>query len=93
MEEFKTKGVVKKISELIQIRRTQKPDLYKKILEIQLKDSSIFYGEIRNASLKLLEREGISENDLVELSFYFQSNKKNDNYFNNIIIKKIQKCK
>lgn len=82
---------VTEIGELDQIRRTTKPDLYKRILRLETSDAQVLYAEIRNAALKVLDREGIIEGTIVEVSISFQGSMKGDKRYNNILITSIKR--
>lgn len=82
---------VKQIDELIQIRRTTKPDMYKRVLTLETSDGQILFPEIRNNTLKVLDREGIIEGTIVEVQISFQGSEKGGNKYNNILIQNIKK--
>lgn len=82
---------VKEIGELVQIRRTTKPDMYKKVLTLETSDGQILFPEIRNNTLKVLDREGIIEGTIVEVQLSFQGSEKGGNKYNNILIQNIKK--
>lgn len=80
------------ISEVIQIRRTTKPDMYKKTLTLETSDGQVLYTEIRNNALKVLDREGITEGNIVEVQIIFQGSDKGEGKkYNNILIHSIKK--
>lgn len=90
-EVFKLTGTVEEISDIIQIRRLQKPDLFKKVLTIKSFESSqILYPEVRNTGLKVLETEGIEVGSLVEITFIFQGTEKDGKKYNNVLIQTIK---
>lgn len=82
---------VKEIGELIQIRRTSKPDMYKRVLTLETSDGQVLFPEIRNSALKVLDREGIDEKTIVEVQISFQGSDKGGNKYNNILIQNIKK--
>jgi len=81
---FKLTAIVEEISEMVQIRRVGKPDLYKRVLTLKTDDYQVLYPEIRNTGLKIIEREGIEINSLVEITFTFQGTEKDGKKYNNI---------
>lgn len=90
-EVFKLTGTVEEISDIIQIRRLQKPDLFKKVLTIKSFESSqILYPEVRNTGLKVLETEGIEVGSLVEITYIFQGTEKDGKKYNNVLIQTIK---
>ena len=88
---FKLTATVDEIGELVQIRRTHKPDLFKVVLTLRTDDMQILYPEIRNTGLKILEREGIVVGSKVEVEFTFQGTEKNEKKYNNILIQSIRR--
>lgn len=84
-------GRIKEIGSLEQIRRTTKPDIYKKLISIIQEDGQVFYGEIRNNNIKILEREGLELGDEVTVNILFQGNEKDGKKYNNILIHSIQR--
>ena len=88
---FELSGIVTRISKLEQIRRTVKPDLYKKVLSIETLDGQTLFVEIRNNNLKMLEREGVEESSLVKITYTFQGTEKGDKVYNNIVVSSITK--
>lgn len=82
---------IKEIDDLVQIRRTSKPDMYKRILTLSTSDGQILYPEIRNNALKVLEREGIEVGSIVEIQYTFQGSEKQGKKYNNILIHNIKK--
>lgn len=93
MDNITLKARVQEISNLIQIRRTQKPDLFKKVITLETEDGQILFTEIRNSGLKILEREGVEIGSLVEVEISFQGTEKNGNKYNNIIVQSIKLSK
>lgn len=90
-EIFRLAGTVEEISDVIQIRRLEKPDLFKKVLTIKsLESGQILYPEVRNTGLKVLETEGIEIGSLVEITFIFQGTEKDGKKYNNILIQTIK---
>lgn len=90
-EIFRLAGTVEEISDVIQIRRLEKPDLFKKVLTIKSFESGqILYPEVRNTGLKVLETEGIEVGSLVEITFIFQGTEKDGKKYNNILIQTIK---
>lgn len=87
---FKTIATVEEIGEIIQIRRTSKPNLFKRVVTLKTDDLQIFYPEIRNLGLKILEREGIEIGSKVEVEFTFQGTEKDGKKYNNILIQNIR---
>ncbi len=88
---FALTAKITEIGELIQIRRTTKPDMYKRVLTLETEDSQILYPEIRNTGLKILEREGIVIGDTVDIEYTFQGAEKNEKKYNNILIQSIKR--
>lgn len=84
-------GVIQDIGALEQIRRTQKPDIYKRLITIIQEDGQKFYGEIRNNNIKILEREGLEMGDEVAVNIIFQGNEKDGKKYNNILIHSIKR--
>lgn len=84
-------GIIKEVGALEQIRRTTKPDLYKRIITILQEDGQIFYGEIRNNNIKILEREGIDVGEKVVVTILFQGNEKDGKKYNNILLHSIKR--
>ncbi len=82
---------ITEIGPLEQIRRTTKPDMYKKVLTLQTVDGQILFPEIRNNALKVLDREGIMEGSIVEIQYTFQGSEKQGKKYNNILIHNIKK--
>lgn len=89
--QFRLQGVVTFIGDLVQIRRTGKPDIFKKVLSIETLDKQVLYPEIRNQGLKVLEREGVEEGHEVDITFEFQGSEKGDKRYNNILITSIKR--
>ena len=87
---FILKGTVTEIGDMVQIRRTTKPDIYKKILAVETMDNQKVYMEIRNTGIKELEREGIDEGSLVEIEYLFEGSEKDGKKYNNVVIKNIR---
>lgn len=84
---------VKEIGELQQLRRTQKPDIFKIMIDFEVEETrEVFYGEIRNGGIKILEREGVEVGSLVNVEITFEGQKKlaTNNKFNNLLISKIK---
>ena len=90
---FKLKGTVTSMGELIHIPRTGIPDLFKRVLTIELLDGQVLYPEVRNQRLKILDREQIEVNDFVELGYTFEGSEKNNKRYNNIYVNSIKKTK
>lgn len=90
-EYFKLKGVVTEIGELIHIQRTNIPDLYKRVLVVETIDGQKLYPELRNAKLKLLDREQINEGSTVEIEYSFEGSEKNGKRYNNIYLNSIKR--
>lgn len=84
-------GIIKDIGSLEQIRRTKKPDLFKRLVTILQEDGQIFYGEIRNNNIKILEKEGLEVGDEVVVVIQFQGNEKDGKKYNNILIHSIKR--
>ena len=53
---FLLKGTVTEIGNMVQIRRTTKPDIYKKVLTLVTEDDQKVFMEVRNTGIKELER-------------------------------------
>lgn len=91
-EVFKLTGTVEEISDIIQIRRLQKPDLFKKVLTVKsFETNQILYPEVRNTGLKILDTEGIEVGSLIEITFIFQGTEKDGKKYNNILIQTIKR--
>ena len=91
-EIFSLTGTVEEISEIIQIRRVNKPDIFKRVVTIKtFHTNQILYPEVRNTGLKSLETEGIEEGTLVEITFIFQGTEKDGKKYNNILIQSIKR--
>ena len=86
---FVTKAEVKDIGPLIQIKRSLKPDLFKRVLTLDV-EGGIFFPEIRNNNIKVIEREGIEAGSFVEVEFSFQGTVKDGKRYNNILIESIK---
>ena len=87
---FILQGTVTEIGDMVQIRRTTKPDIYKKILAVETMDNQKVYMEIRNTGIKELEREGMDEGSLVEIEYLFEGSEKDGKKYNNVVIKNIR---
>lgn len=87
---FTLQGTVTEISNIIQIRRTIKPDIYKKIITVITSDNQKVFMEIRNTGIKELEREGIEVGSFVEAEYLFEGSEKDDKKYNNVVIKNIK---
>ena len=87
---FILQGTVTEIGDMVQIRRTTKPDIYKKILAVETMDNQKVYMEIRNTGIKELEREGVEEGSLVEIEYLFEGSEKDGKKYNNVVIKNIR---
>ena len=87
---FILQGTVTEIGDMVQIRRTTKPDIYKKVLAVETLDNQKVYMEIRNTGIKELEREGIDEGSLVEIEYLFEGSEKDGKKYNNVVIKNIR---
>ena len=87
---FILQGTVTEIGDMVQIRRTTKPDIYKKILAVETMDNQKVYMEIRNTGIKELEREGVDEGSLVEIEYLFEGSEKDGKKYNNVVIKNIR---
>ena len=90
---FILQGTVTEIGDMVQIRRTTKPDIYKKVLAVETMDSQKVYMEVRNTGIKELEREGIYEGSLVEIEYLFEGSEKDGKKYNNVVIKNIRLLK
>lgn len=88
---FSLTAKVTEIGDLIQIRRTTKPDMFKKVITLETEDNQILYPEIRNTGLKILEREGITIGDTVDIEYTFQGAEKDGKKYNNILIQSIKR--
>lgn len=86
---FTVKAEVKDIGPLVQIRRTMKPDLFKRVLTLDI-EGSLMFPEVRNNNIKTIEREGIEIGSFVEIEFSFQGTVKDDKRYNNILIESIK---
>ena len=87
---FTLQGTVTDIGNMIQIRRTIKPDIYKKIITVVTSDNQKVFMEIRNTGIKELEREGIEVGSFVEAEYLFEGSEKDDKKYNNVVIKNIK---
>jgi hypothetical protein len=88
---FQVTGTVTNISDLIQVVRTVKPVLFKKIVTVKTIDEQILFLEIQNANLKMLDREGIEVDILISADFVFKGSQKDGKLYNNLIITSIQR--
>lgn len=88
---FELKGTITNMDELIHIRREGIPDLYKRVLTIEMDDTQVLFVEVRNKRLKLLEKEMIELYNRVEIKFNFQGSEKNGKRYNNIYVISIKK--
>lgn len=87
---IKIRAQVKEVGELEQIRRTTKPDMYKRLISLSTADGQLLYAEIRNSGLKTLDRSGIVEGTIVDVEISFQGSEKADGKkYNNILIRNI----
>lgn len=87
---FILQGTVTDIGNMIQIRRTIKPDIYKKVITVITPDHQKVFMEIRNTGIKELEREGIEVGSSVEVEYLFEGSEKDDKKYNNVVIKSIK---
>ena len=87
---FILQGTVTEIGDIVQIRRTTKPDIYKKTLTVETMDNQKVFMEIRNTGIKELDREGIDEGSLVEIEYLFEGSEKDGKKYNNVVIKNIR---
>lgn len=81
------------VGEVQQLRRTQKPDIFKRIVELHLIDTEeVIFGEVRNSGIKILDREGVTEGSIVEVEITFEGAIRiaTNNKFNNLLISKIK---
>ena len=85
------RGTITEIGDLTQIRRTSKPDIFKKVITIETSDGQVLYPEIRNAGIKIIDREGIAEGSNVEIQYTFQGSEKEGKKYNNILINSIKR--
>ena len=76
------------IGELQQIRRTNKPDIYKQTIDLVSETGETMYAEIRNSGLKILDREGIEVGSIVNIELEFQGTEKFGKKYNNLILTK-----
>lgn len=90
---FNLCGFITDIGEIQQIRRTTKPDILKRTISVITEDNQKVFMEIRNASIKELQREGVENNSYVNIGFVFEGSEKNGKKYNNIIIKNIKLIK
>lgn len=81
---------VVEIGEEFQVRRTQKPDLFKRVLKLEKSNGEVLFPEIRNQGLKMLDREGIMEGSLVQVEYVFQGSEKGGKRYNNVLISSIE---
>lgn len=86
---FTTKAEVKDIGPLVQIKRTMKPDLFKRVITLDV-EGGLFFPEIRNNNIKVIEREGIEVGSFVEIEYSFQGTIKDGKRYNNILIESIK---
>lgn len=90
---FNLCGFITDIGEIQQIRRTTKPDILKRTVSVVTEDNQKVFMEIRNASIKELQREGVENNSYVNIDFVFEGSEKNGKKYNNIIIRNIELIK
>jgi len=88
---FNLTGTVTMVGDLVHIQRKSVPDLYKRVLTIELIDGQKLFPEIRNVRLKLLEKNHIQEGNLVNVEYSFEGSEKDDKRYNNIYINNIEK--
>ena len=93
MNKFILKGKVQEIGDLIQIRRVGKPDLFKRVLTIEVNEGGVLYPEIRNNNIKVIEKEGIEIGSNIEMEFSFQGTEKDNKKYNNILVESIKLLK
>ena len=90
---FTTNVTVHDISDVIVIERKGKgvPDLVKKVLTLETEDGQIFYPELRNKKISLLDSERISLGDRIQVEFSLWGSEKNGKRYNNIYLNSIKK--
>jgi hypothetical protein len=90
-EVFILRGTVTSMGDLVHIPRKNIPDLYKRVLTIELPDGQKLFPEVRNQRLKILDREQIEQGCFVELGYTFEGSEKNGKRYNNIYVNSIKK--
>lgn len=90
-EIFILRGTVTSMGDLVHIPRKNVPDLYKRVLTVELTDGQKLFPEVRNQRLKLLDKEQIQVNDFVEVGYTFEGSEKNGKRYNNIYVNSIKK--
>lgn len=90
-EIFILRGTVTSMGDLVHIPRRNVPDLYKRVLIVELTDGQKLFPEVRNQRLKLLDKEQIQVNDFVEIGYTFEGSEKNGKRYNNIYVNSIKK--
>lgn len=88
---YKLKATVQLIGDLIHIERSDKFDLFKKVLTLETPDRQVLYPELWNNKLKILERQNITVGCAVEIEYCFHGSEKNGKIYNNIFIHRINK--
>lgn len=84
-------GTLREIGRLTPIKRKRKVTLYKRLLTIETFDGQLLFPEMRNAKLRLLDREAIGEGDKVAITYIFEGSQKNGKKYNNIYLNSIEK--
>ena len=93
MDKQKLTAKVIIIDDLVQIRRTTKPDMYKRVIGLETEDNQVLYPELRNTALKMLDREGVEVGSIVEVTYKFHGSEKDGKRYNNILIQNIKVVK
>ena len=90
-ETFKAKGTITDLGKMVQIERKNRniPDLFKKVLTVEMDDGQVFYPEVRNQRLRNLDQQYLEVGCRAEIEFIFQGSEKNGKRYNNIYITSI----
>lgn len=90
-EIFILRGTITFIGPILHIPRENVPDIYKRVLTIELSDGQILFPELRNQRVRLLDQEQLKAGNFVELGYTFEGSQKNGKRYNNIYINSIKK--
>lgn len=88
---FKLRGVVKNIGDLIHMEKKNGPDLYKKVLTIETSDEQKLYIDVINIRLKSLEDQNIQVDSIVEIEYSFKGSERDGKKYNNIFCNSVKK--
>lgn len=88
---FKLRGVVENIGELIHMKKREKADLYKKVLTVTTSDNQKLYVDVINQRLKILDSENIQEGTIVDIEYSFKGSERDGKKYNNIFCNSIKR--